>query len=78
MTGWTIATVVVAAPTLLFVLLLVSALVEARLIAPHERAEKVRAALDRGYEPDDVERMVTGLADQAISSQRSHRAAEGG
>lgn len=70
MTGSAIAVVVVAVPATLFGVLLLSALLEARLVAPDERAEKVREALATPREPDEVEQLVTGLAEEAMPAFR--------
>lgn len=57
---------VLAVPAGLSALLLVTAWLEARFLAPHEHAERVRGALAAGTEPGEVEHLAAGLAQQAL------------
>lgn len=77
MSGWLIAMVALAVPTALFAFLLISALVESRLVAPDERADKVRAALDHSWEPDELERFVSGVVEEAMPVHQGRRSPAG-
>lgn len=77
MSGWLIAVVALAVPTVLFAFLLISARLESRLVAPDERAERVRAALDHGWEPDELERFVSGVVEEAMPVHQERRSPAG-
>lgn len=62
----TAALVLVAAPCALFALLILMGWLEGRLVAPQERAERVHRMLQDAHDPQEVERVVAGLAEQAM------------
>lgn len=66
MTGWQVVSVVIAFPAGLAALLLITARLEARFLAPDERAEKLHGALQAAAEPNEVEELATRLARQAM------------
>lgn len=66
MTGWQVGSVVFAFPAGLAVLLAIIAQLEARFIAPDERAEQLHGALETTAEPNDVEELAARLVRQAM------------
>lgn len=74
-TGWQVVSVVIAFPAGLAALLLITARLEARLLAPDERAEKLHGALQAAAEPNEVEELATRLARQAmpVAGMRAHQ-----
>ena len=66
MTTWQVVSVVVAGPAGLAALLALTAHIEARFLAPEERAEKLHGVLQAACEPREVEEVAAGLARQAL------------
>lgn len=77
LSGWGIAALVVAVPLGLSALLVLTGWVEARLIAPDERAEQVRDALAADREPAEVEELAASLAEQALPADGPRRPGAG-
>jgi hypothetical protein len=71
--GWGIAVLVIAVPLGLSALLWLTGWVEARLVAPDERAERVRDALEAHCEPGEIEELAVSLTEQALPADGPRR-----
>lgn len=73
MTAWAIVGWVAAVPMGLAAVLMLTAWIEARFVAPQERAEMVYKALTTHREPHEVEEVATRLAQQALPADGFRR-----